>query len=290
VSGSDAAEARVGLVLRSEDGGATFSAARHALPAGTGSLWISAVHPTEPDRLWLRVSARGDSLGLLPARLYTSADEGESMQMLAETNKGMFGFALSPDGARLAYGGPNDGLFVGNADGSGGFEKRSSLGVRCLRWLPSGTLYACGSEPADPFSVGVSDDEGASFQPLFRLSDTCPASCASGTSFAASCEQAWAPTRMLLASSMAAPMCGAPWDAPAPASARPEDAGSTSPPMMGSMDASAGVLGVDASNRPTQRADDGGCAVAHESADASLLALLMSFSCLYRRRAQERRA
>jgi hypothetical protein len=63
--------------------------------------------------------------------------------MLAATdNQAMLGFALSPDGSRLAYGGPADGLFIGASDGSEGFTKLSELRVRCLRWNQTG-LYAC---------------------------------------------------------------------------------------------------------------------------------------------------
>lgn len=214
VSGSDAVDGRVGVVMRSDDGGQTWLRSTFPLPAGSGSLLISAIHPTDPDRLWLRVSARGDTLGLLPARLYSSADKAQSFQLLASTTKGMFGFALSPDGSTLAYGGPSDGLFVGPADGSSAFSKRSGLGVRCLRWREDGLLYACASEPSDPFSVGVSSDQGQNFRPLYRLRDTCPSACAAGSSFALSCEAAWGQTRPFIAASGA--MCSVPWAAPAP--------------------------------------------------------------------------
>ncbi|MET0286790.1 MAG: hypothetical protein ABW352_20075 [Polyangiales bacterium] len=265
VSGADAARPRLGVVLRSEDGGQSWSRATLDLPAGTGSLWISGIHPSNPDKLWLRVAARGDTLGLLPARLYASVDKGATFTQLATTNKGMFGFALSPDGAQLAYGGPGDGLFVGPSDGSA-FVKRSSLSVRCLRWPDA--LYACADEPADPFSVGVSRDQGVTFEPLFRLRDSCPALCAPGTSFATSCEAAWTVTNLQLSAAGSAPMCMLPWTVDAGVAV---DASVPTP----TVDASTPHLTLDArvdARRPGKR--DEGCALASD-ARLSWLALLL---------------
>jgi hypothetical protein len=226
VSGTDSMNPRLGVLFVSEDGGTSFTKRTLDLPAGSGSFLISAIHPTRPDTLWLRVPARGDTLGILPARLYLSDDKGQSFRMLAATQRAMFGFALSPDGSQLAYGGPSDGLYVGPADGSGSFEKRGKWGVRCLRWSEQGALYACGSEPADPFSLGVSDDQGVSFRPLYKLADTCPAECAEDSPFARTCQVAWTPVRPLIKASAA--MCSVPWAsavADAAVAAAPEDAG-----------------------------------------------------------------
>ncbi|MDB4988004.1 MAG: hypothetical protein JWN04_3182 [Myxococcaceae bacterium] len=259
VSGSDTVDARLGVVFRSEDGGKSWTKSTLALPAGTGSLWISGIHPTDPDRVWLRVSARGDTLGLLPARLYLSTDKAQSFHMLASTSKGMFGFALSPDGASLAYGGPSDGLFVGPADGTGAFAKRSSLGVRCLRWQKDGALYVCASEPADPFSIGVSSDQGASFRALYSLVDTCPAACAAGSSFALSCQAAWLQTRPFIAASGA--MCSVPWAAPLPMiqDAGSLEAGAPAPPVARS-DAGSAPEATDAAGQaPDAEPSSQGC-------------------------------
>jgi MYXO-CTERM domain-containing protein len=228
VSGTDSRNPRLGVLLVSEDGGTSFTKRTLDLPAGSGSFLISAIHPTNPDMLWLRVPARGDTLGILPARLYLSTDKGQNFRMLAATQRAMFGFALSPDGSQLAYGGPSDGLYVGPADGSGSFEKRGKWGVRCLRWSEQGALYACGSEPADPFSLGVSDDQGATFRPLYKLVDTCPAECAEDSPFAHTCQAAWTPVRPLIKASGA--MCSVPWaGAPVDAavSEAADDAGET---------------------------------------------------------------
>ncbi len=220
VSGTDSKNARLGIIERSEDGGQTWTRTSLALPAGSGSLFISGIAPDNADRLWVRIPARGDTLGILPARLMLSEDKGETFKLLAATDKAMFGFALSPDGTELAYGGPSDGLFVGPSDGSGPFEQKSDLGIRCLRWNENG-LYACASEPRDPFSLGLSQDGGASFKPLYRMADTCPQTCDESTSYNRQCKAEWETTRPFI---RAAPlMCAVPWTYPEPD--EPLDAG-----------------------------------------------------------------
>lgn len=211
VSGTASRNPRLGIIERSEDGGATWTRSELELPAGTGSLLISAIHPELPDRLWLRVPARGDTIGVLPARLYVSDDKGQSMRMLALTRRGMFGFALSPDATQLAYGGPGDGLFIGPADGSAEFRKASDLGVRCLRWPATDSLYACGTEPPNGSSLAVSRDGGASFEKLYALAETCPQTCAEDSPSARTCPDAWQLTQQQLG--VAGPMCEAPPDA-----------------------------------------------------------------------------
>jgi photosystem II stability/assembly factor-like uncharacterized protein len=213
VSGTASRNPRLGILLRSDDGGESWTQSSLELPAGTGSLLISAIDPNLADRLWLRVPARGDTIGILPARLYLSEDKGASFRMLANTRRGMFGFALSPDGTELAYGGPSDGLFVGPSDGSGAFEKVSDLGVRCLRWPAADALYVCGTEPKDAFTLGVSRDKGASFEALYRMLETCPQECAEETSFGALCPDAWSSTGPFIRASGA--MCSVDWAVPA---------------------------------------------------------------------------
>lgn len=198
VGGTSSADPTLGLVQRSEDGGRTWRENSVQLPAGSGSMFISAVDPRDPDRLWVRLPARGDRFGILPVSLIVSSDKGESWATLTATeHQAMLGFALSPDGTRLAYGGPGDGLWVGASDGSEGFSKVSDLRVRCLRWYRDG-LYACGTEsvdplqPGDPFSAGIFSDEGKSFRAIYTMADTCPQRCADASGFESTCRDVWA--------------------------------------------------------------------------------------------------
>jgi MYXO-CTERM domain-containing protein len=209
VSGTDSKDPRRGLLLRSEDGGASWQTSSLMLPPGSGSLFISAIHPLNPDMLWVRVPARGDTIGILPAELLMSSDKGQTFRQLAATQRAMFGFALSPDGSELAFGGPSDGLFVGPSDGSGGFRKLSGLTVRCLRWTADDALYVCAFEPNDPFTMGVSRDRGITFEPLYRLSDTCPQACSADAGAASSCRAAGNRVGPLIGA--AGTLCEVPW-------------------------------------------------------------------------------
>lgn len=212
VSGTSSKNGRLGILERSEDGGKTWTRRTLDLPPGSGSLFISGIAPDDADRLWVRIPARGDTLGILPARLMFSTDGGDTFEQLAATQKAMFGFALSPDGKELAYGGPSDGLFVGPSDGSGPFEKKNELGVRCLRWTEQGGLYACGSEPQDPFSVGVSYDRGVTFMSLYRMRDTCPQACDESSLFNRECREEWALTSPFIRAEPL--MCAVEWSTP----------------------------------------------------------------------------
>jgi MYXO-CTERM domain-containing protein len=190
VSGTANDNPLVGVLLHSDDGGKSWSRHTLGLPDGSGSLFISGIHPTDSNRVWLRVPVLGDAFGRFPASLVFTPNHGESFRVLAVTNMGMFGFALSPDGSELAYGGPFDGLFVGASDGSAGFAKTNTTGVRCLRWNAAG-LYACGTEPTDAFSVGLSTDHGASFSSVYRIAQTCPQACADASALQRVCREPW---------------------------------------------------------------------------------------------------
>ena len=257
VSGTASESPLIGVIERSEDGGQTWMRTTLDLPPSSGSLFISAIDPTDPDRLWIRLPALGDRFGLFPASLLVSSDKGASFAMLATTTMGMLGLAVSPDGTQLAYGGPADGLQVGPSDGSGEFTRVSDLRVRCLRWNADG-LYACGTEPSDPFSVGLSTDHGVSFQPVYAMAETCPQACADGTSFALTCEAPW--TGVGPAIKASGETCSVPWARPQPlpdagsAGAGTRDAGGAGMDMDGGMDTGSGS---DAGAVPP-RADAGG--------------------------------
>ena len=190
ISGTANADPLQGIVMRSDDGGQTWKRSSVRLPKGSGSLFISGIHPTDPDRLWFRVPGRGDFFGIIQARLWLSTDAATSFHPVAETSAGMLGFALSPDGESIAFGGPLDGLFVAPADASAEPTKVSDLQVHCLRWHSSG-LYACGAEPTDPYSLGYAADPTQAFVPLWHRANMCMGACAAPSPLAMHCQQPW---------------------------------------------------------------------------------------------------
>lgn len=262
VSGTASNDPSRGVLFTSEDGGLTWVKSTLMLPPGSGSLFVSAIDPQNADRLWLRIPARGDTIGILPARLVVSHDKGQTFQQLASTQRAMFGFALSPDGQELAYGGPADGLFIGPANGQGEFKKVSNLGVRCLRWTTSG-LYACASELADPFSVGVSVDRGVTFSPLYKLVDTCPQVCPDSSGAGAMCRERWPLLSLRVGASSAA--CAAPWAKADGAVPNSQDSGAATVDAALPNDAALSAPAVDANfdvdaATDTPHDGEGGCA------------------------------
>src|SRR5260370_11517132 len=129
----------VDTVLRSDDRGASWVRTMLAPPSAGAGAFVSAVDPHDPDRFWVRVpSAPADAFGMAPTTLRVSIDKGASFTTVAETAGSMFGFALSPEGDMLAYGGPGDGGVVGPAHRSAGFRQGAEFLNRCLMWAPAG--------------------------------------------------------------------------------------------------------------------------------------------------------
>ena len=96
-------------------------------------------------------------------------------------NTRMLGFALSPDGAKVALGGPSAGIFTAPAS-TLDFEMSGPLrtSIQCLSWTGRG-LYAGALEAADSFTLALSNDQGASWSPLWHLDSAVPLSCPAET-------------------------------------------------------------------------------------------------------------
>jgi hypothetical protein len=197
------ASAAAQTLLRSEDGGASF-VERAVVVAGnveTRNVYLSAVHPQLVNRIYVRAEGAGEE----PDRLLVSDDAGESFREALALPGGMLGFALSPDGTRLAVGGPVAGVWVGPSEaGVGTLSQRSTTPVTCLAWGGDG-LYACGlDETTSGFALGRSSDEGATFGPLLRaLGDVCGprTDCSANSSYVAICPPRWPAVRETLATS-----------------------------------------------------------------------------------------
>lgn len=189
-AGADAATGRVGLLYRSDDGGASWKELVVDLRGGT-AVFVSAVDPRDPDRLYARVA--GDPKIGGPDRLLFSKDAGETFVELAVAKGSMLGLALHPDGTRIAWGGPTDGVWVASTSDHT-FSRRSGVGARCLTWAAAG-LYACGADFPDGFTLGLSKDDGATFAPLYKLAQLGPLECPAGTTTATTCPREWPATK-----------------------------------------------------------------------------------------------
>src|SRR3954452_2241387 len=94
------------------------------------------------------------------ADLYVSEDGGVTWTMIYSAPNALVGFAISPDGRRVAVGNDAGIVILSRSDSDGGrssYEVISASPTRigCLSWNRTG-LYTCGSESADGFSVGLS--------------------------------------------------------------------------------------------------------------------------------------
>lgn len=193
-----------GAIERSEDGGKTWM--RAIVPAGSdlGGVYISAIDAHNADRLFVRVLAQADPItNFTPTTLLESTDKGNTWREVAKTEEGMLGFALSPDGGKLAYGTIGQGVFLGPSDGSGPLAKVSEIQNRCLTWSAAG-LYACGTDlgrsglasgsspdTTPTFAVGLSRDMGKSYDTLYKLFQTCPTVCPDDSRYNRVCRMTW---------------------------------------------------------------------------------------------------
>ena len=171
-------------LLRSKDGGVTFDSTEIPETANHHLAYIAAVHPFDPDRIYLRVY---DPLGTL---IWLSDDGGLTFRKVFTGTDQIYGFAVSPDGMQIALGGPGDGTWVGAADGTG-FTRRADIQPNCLAWSADG-LFACADQMVAPFSLGRSRDMGATFETVLRFDALCgQTGCGADTDAGLACARDW---------------------------------------------------------------------------------------------------
>ncbi|MEZ4391926.1 MAG: MYXO-CTERM sorting domain-containing protein [Polyangiales bacterium] len=177
----------VGTIMRSDDGGANFRVTTARFP-DLASVWIAAVDPTRPDRLWLRVAAD------LGTQLYRSDDGAASTVMVARTPEPMDGFALSSDGETVWYGTANRSLGIFRSQGGGPFTRvAGAASVRCMRFH-DGVLFICADEATDGYSLAWTTDGADTLHPLMSVRDLRGpvAGCSGGDTATAMCASPWA--------------------------------------------------------------------------------------------------
>ncbi len=182
----------VGVVLRSIDGGEHFIESSVPFTVdGELALYIAGVSPTDPNRVYARTSGpRGG-----PTRLLVSNDGGGTFSV-ALTGKGpLLGFALSPDGATVYVGGPQDGLLRAPSS-TLSFAQVSTVPIQCLTRTQD-ALWACSQ--ASTFVAGVSTDDGATFTTKLMLDQVQgPLDCPVGSTTEKECVSRWPQQKSIL--------------------------------------------------------------------------------------------
>ena len=101
-------DSSMSAIERSDDGGQTWTEFAMAGVAATDLVFIGAVDPRDPDVLFVRIRSLDGTYG----RVLVSHDAGATFTEIWSTAGDVAGFALSADGALLAVGGPESGLYV----------------------------------------------------------------------------------------------------------------------------------------------------------------------------------
>jgi photosystem II stability/assembly factor-like uncharacterized protein len=198
-AGDGGALATEGFLLRSDDDGATWSQRPIQGSVDRFEPWLSAVHPTDPNKIYVRLRGPDSGPDFVQNRVLYSADGGDTWQPIFEARADILGFALSPDGNRVLLGlGDSRALqmtrpvhpgVLGIYAASARDHRfvRTRLGhIGCLTWSPDG-VYFCASEyPVDMtqgFELGLTTDEGVTAKKVMHRASIegmleCPASSA----------------------------------------------------------------------------------------------------------------
>ncbi|HEY3592865.1 MAG TPA: sialidase family protein, partial [Polyangiaceae bacterium] len=166
---------------RSDDGGQTWTRFLPDLP-GAYSLFIAGVDRAKPGVIYAR------TVGSVTGQLWMSRDGGATFSTILTVSGDLLGLALSPDGSTLVVGGPDAGILLASTADLA-FTKVNDVGSYCLTWVGN-RLLTCAKEGVASFSVGASDDRGATFHSVMQLASISPHDCPA-SSAGAICANVW---------------------------------------------------------------------------------------------------
>jgi hypothetical protein len=170
-----------GLFARSDDGGEQWNVLTNP-GAKTAPVYVTAIDPKNPDRVYVRVSEA-------PGKLMVSDDKGASWTTIFTDASPLLGVALSPDGSKIAIGSADSGLQLSSTS-TFAFHPVNPVAPKCLTWAAAG-LYVCADESTDRFTIGLSIDDGASISPLLHRSDVVPLACPASSMTGGVCPSVW---------------------------------------------------------------------------------------------------
>jgi photosystem II stability/assembly factor-like uncharacterized protein len=196
-----------GVLMRSRDGGATWERRLVAGATLDKPPFIAAVHPTNPDILYVRIQGARKATGTIETTLVYTEDAGDTWKEIFRGSADMLGFSLSADGSEVRIGlgsaqNPADlssgrqadpnalGIYRATAPAFS-FTRLLRGQVGCLTDAGS-ELYVCGSHASEHFELGASEDDGMTASPLFDFAGARGVlACPKTTVTALMCENQW---------------------------------------------------------------------------------------------------
>jgi hypothetical protein len=202
-----------GMLLRTSDDAQTWQTIEIPGTDNETQPFLSAVHPTDPKKLYLRVRGPGRTgaeAGFVENQLLYSENGGDTWTKIFEADGDMLGFALSPDASDVLVGvgdsrltdRPVDPQSLGlyrSKTSAFAFQRISeALHIGCLTF-DGDELWVCGSQyhptiPSGPtlgFEIGMSRDRGTTIEKVMELSDPLPMQCSCGSTTGDKCPAPW---------------------------------------------------------------------------------------------------
>jgi len=203
------------VLLRSRDAGKTWQ--RVPIPGASSENppFLAAVHPTNPDIVYVRVKGESRSTGTIESSLLYTEDAGDNWTEIFSAPADILGFSLSEDGSEVLVGlgdsqdpsgeravDPNAlGIYRATAP-SFSFTQVRSGHVGCLTRTASG-LFVCGNQASNEFELAVSQDDGATVSSVLKLGDVRgPLDCKNAPTV---CDRQWPNACASLGSCVASP-------------------------------------------------------------------------------------